>query len=133
MRFLIKLYLLSFLFIILNYNLSYSHPGKLDKKGGHFVHETWTSKQGLVFKEGSYHYHDVKKQFGSISVSENNGKRFLNIGSPTNVNKVTVEIPSSLNKSDTEKFISETLDRYLGPFVVSKKEMKKYKKALSNE
>ena len=129
---LIKFLLISFLFIILNYNLSYSHPGRLDKKGGHFVHKTWTSKQGLVFKEGSYHYHDVKKQFGSVSISEDNGKRFLNIGSQTNVNKVTVEIPANLNKSDTEKFISETLDRYLGPFVVSKREMNRYKKALSS-
>ena len=129
---LLKCPLISFLFIILSFNLSYSHSGKLDKKGGHFVYKTWTSKQGLVFREGTYHYHDVKKQFGSVSISEDNGKRFLNIGSPANVNKVTVEIPSNLNKSDTEKFISETLDRYLGPFVVSKREMRKYKKVLSN-
>ena len=124
----IKFLLISFLFIILNYNLSYSHSGKLDSKGGHWVKETWTSKQGLVFKEGSYHYHNLEKQFGQVSISEDNGKRFLNIGSQTNVNKVTVEIPSNLNKSDTEKFISETLDRYLGPYVVSKREMKRYKK-----
>src|SRR3990167_9070632 len=126
-----KYLLISFLLIILNYNLSYSHPGKLDSKGGHFVHDTWTSKQDLVFREGTYHYHDVSKQFGSVSISEDNGRRFLNIGSLNNPNKVTVEIPSSLNKSDTEKFISETLDRYLGPFVVSKREMKRYKEVLN--
>ena len=123
-----KLVLASLLVLFLT-QISYSHPGRLDKKGGHFVHKTWTSSQGLVFKEGSHHFHDIKKQFGSVSITEDNGRRFLNIGSQNNVNKVTVEISSSLNKSDTEKFISETLDRYLGPFVVSKREMKKYKNA----
>ena len=127
----VKLFLISFLLLILNFNLCYSHQGRLDSKGGHFVKKTWVSKQGLILKEGSYHYHDVNKQFGSISVTESEGKRFLNIGSPTSVNKVTVEIPIGLNKSDTEKYISETLDRYLGPFIVSKREMRRYKKVLN--
>lgn len=109
----------------------YSHSGKLDKQGGHFVSKTWTSKQGLVFRQGTYHFHDVSKQFGSVSISESDGKQYLNIGSLNNVNKVKVEIPASLNKSDTEKFISETLDRFLGPFVVSKRELKKYKADLN--
>ena len=102
----------SALIVIICSELAYPHPGKLDNKLGHFVKKAVVSKQGLVFKQGTYHSHDASKRFGSVSLIDGDK---LEIGE--GVDKITVEIPAGLDKQGTEKFISETLDRYLGSYI----------------
>lgn len=97
-----------------------AHPGRLNPEGCHQVDKTWESAWGVVFSEGTSHCHDLSKEFGKVEVVDNK----IVFGT-----KFSVEIPDDLPKEEREKFIHNTLDRYLSPYLVDKKTKKDYEKA----